>query len=311
MIIKKMMIKNKLKTILRCPACESSDELVETNESKLCCTHCQVAYEIVNGIPILLDPKKSSELFHNYQMNKSESWVSLDKETCGFHFSRKFVETKFKRLNRILNFIKYPYVPVWQPPSFSELHDHYSKGGLVLHLGGGETNPPLEGWVNLDILPYTSVDVVGDARRLPCADDTFDLIVSNSMLEHIVQFHEVISECYRVLKPGGYIWMCVPQVCGRHHTVDYWRWTLPGLKETLKRFEIVSEGARIGTGPFMALLMEATVEAALPRPSFFKEIIRTCILWIALPIRFIDRIAAGSQMFLHYAHTIYVVGKKV
>jgi SAM-dependent methyltransferase len=302
-------MKNELAKILSCPACYSSKGL-EVDGSRLLCGQCSSVYEITNGVPILLDPKKSADLFQNYQVNKGKDWHLLDQHSIGIEFSRKPFHTRFKRLNKWLNFIKYPYVPVWQPPTFQNLHDHYSSGGRVLHLGGGTTSPDLKGWVNADILPYKSVDVVGDGRCLPFPDQSFDLIVSNSMLEHIAEYQTVISECYRVLKPGGYIWMCVPQVCGRHHTYDYWRWTLPGLKKVMGQFEIVNEGARIGTGPFLAILMEATLEAALPRPSFFKELARTVVLWIAFPIRFIDRIAAGSDMFHHFAHTIYVTGRK-
>lgn len=46
---------------------------------------------------------------------------------------------------------------------------------------------------------------VGDARTLPCADATFDLIVNNYMFDLLpeAEFAPVLAEFRRVLKPGG------------------------------------------------------------------------------------------------------------
>ena len=53
---------------------------------------------------------------------------------------------------------------------------------------------------------YERVDLkVGDARKLPCADNAFDLVFSSYMLDLIdtPEIPHVLSEFKRVLKPGG------------------------------------------------------------------------------------------------------------
>lgn len=45
--------------------------------------------------------------------------------------------------------------------------------------------------------------VVGDARKLPFKDETFDLIVAINMLHHVKNPDTVLKECFRVLKLGG------------------------------------------------------------------------------------------------------------
>ncbi len=50
-----------------------------------------------------------------------------------------------------------------------------------------------------------TVGAVGE--RLPFSDNTFDVIVSNQVLEHVESPATVIGEAYRVLKPGGYVFL--------------------------------------------------------------------------------------------------------
>lgn len=55
--------------------------------------------------------------------------------------------------------------------------------------------------------------------RLPFADDTFDRLVANHVLEHIVDDEAALREMYRVLRPGGLAILMVPVVAAR--TEDY------------------------------------------------------------------------------------------
>ncbi len=54
---------------------------------------------------------------------------------------------------------------------------------------------------------HSGLDVVGaDVRRLPFSDEVFDIIVSNSTLDHFESSEEIVyslKELLRVLKPGG------------------------------------------------------------------------------------------------------------
>jgi len=292
--------------ISRCPVCHKQ-ACIDNNESRLTCSVCKADFDIHNGIPILLDKSKSPYLYKLYLEQKSDTWESIDTKEIGFsHFQLEDRNV----FNKIVNFLIYPYRSVKFPPSFIDLHERYSSGGHVLSLGGGSTSPDLPGWINMDISSYTTVDCVGDACNLPFNDKTFSLIVSNSTLEHVELYRDVIDECQRVLKEDGYLYICVPQLAGRHHTRDFWRWTLPGLRYTLKKFEIIEEGVRVGPGMFAAHLLEAIVIGAFPRPKILCEILRSLMLWFALPLRYCDVLASSSEIFRHYAHTIYVIGRK-
>lgn len=45
--------------------------------------------------------------------------------------------------------------------------------------------------------------IVGDARKLPFRDSSFDMVVAINMLHHVKNPQVVLKECFRVLKSGG------------------------------------------------------------------------------------------------------------
>jgi SAM-dependent methyltransferase len=51
----------------------------------------------------------------------------------------------------------------------------------------------------------------GDAFALPFADGTFDIVFHQGLLEHFRNPDDLIAENARVLKPGGYLLVDVPQ----------------------------------------------------------------------------------------------------
>lgn len=54
-----------------------------------------------------------------------------------------------------------------------------------------------------------------DLHSLPYANDVFDVIVHSDTLEHVENPVHALTECLRVLKPGGHLCFTVPAVVGR------------------------------------------------------------------------------------------------
>ncbi len=62
-----------------------------------------------------------------------------------------------------------------------------------------------------EIAPERLIGVLrGDARRLPFADRSFDVVITSEVLEHIQDDVTAIAEMVRVLKPGGRFAATVP-----------------------------------------------------------------------------------------------------
>ena len=88
--------------------------------------------------------------------------------------------------------------------------------------------------------------VVADARELPFEDGSFDTVFSYSVLQHLAKedLPRVVSEVGRVLRPGGLVWIEMPNARGLLNLVrqarrgfsagsgqDVRYWTLAELRE--------------------------------------------------------------------------------
>lgn len=94
--------------------------------------------------------------------------------------------------------------------------------GMGLHLGCG--NNRKVGWVNVDLNP--AADLTLDVREhFPFADNIFSVIYSEHFYEHFQYPRDIthlLSECYRVLEPGGLHSFAVPdgEMVLRHYTTN-------------------------------------------------------------------------------------------
>jgi SAM-dependent methyltransferase len=103
---------------------------------------------------------------------------------------------------------------------------------MALDIGAMDVNGTLRDfcpagveYVGVDIAPGKGVDrVIESARRLPFEDDSFDLAVSSSCIEHDPLFWVTFLELMRVIKPGGFAYISAPSN-GQYHAypLDCWR----------------------------------------------------------------------------------------
>lgn len=62
-----------------------------------------------------------------------------------------------------------------------------------------------------EILNISNVELLGcSAENLPFEENTFDMVYSSHVLEHIPDQMKALAEIYRVLKPGGFHFCVVP-----------------------------------------------------------------------------------------------------
>ncbi len=116
--------------------------------------------------------------------------------------------------------------------------------------------------IRVDLAWYNSLHSNADAHHIPFCSDSFDGVLVEEMLEHCHAPHLVISEIYRILKPGGKLIMTVPFLLPLHdRPIDYFRFTEYGLRYLLRSFGIVSVQAHhTGYGTLIVLLERLIME---------------------------------------------------
>lgn len=124
---------------------------------------------------------------------------------------------------------------------FEETLAPLSDSVCVVDLGAG----PSQFWniflrfpnfISVDFFPYKKVDVVADiTARLPFQNGIADAVILSNVLEHIPNPASVLSECFRILKPGGVIIGTIPFLMRVHQApYDFNRFTNFMLERLLR-----------------------------------------------------------------------------
>jgi len=74
-------------------------------------------------------------------------------------------------------------------------------------------------WVNVDSVAKWNPDILCDGAKLPYYESEIDYFVLHHVLEHFGcgEAAGLIREAHRVLKPGGSLIVCVPDMIGLAH----------------------------------------------------------------------------------------------
>ena len=275
--MKQEVIKNNFGAI-RCNKCLSSNWSKE--DKKLNCSNCDNSYTL----------NETNQLIAVAEFIPHENW---EKVTTSFNlFKDNPKPIKMDKLGG---------------PRISELRKIYDIEDIAINLGSGQDD--YDGFLNIDLGSYDPVDIVADLKNIPMTDNSVDLVASNSVLEHIYDFQEVIEEVFRILKPKGYFYLCVPSSCLRHHEHDYHRWTTAGLLKLMEnKFEIIDNGAARGVGYALITYVEALISYKI-KSRVGKTILSS--LWRLLSAPLLWMKDDPSEEYQAMSQTIYVIGRKI
>jgi SAM-dependent methyltransferase len=154
------------------------------------------------------------------------------------------------------------------------------------YIGGAGRCVP--GYINLDLLAISGVNVAADAEHLPFSSDIFQRIECDAVLEHVRNPEQVMSEIRRVLAPGGYAHVVAP-FCHPFHEYpkDFRRFTPDGLRNLAGSMEVIAEGWR--TGPTATRLVTAIEYIKLLFPfRLWRRVSHLVSGWLLFPFRYVD-----------------------
>ncbi len=102
------------------------------------------------------------------------------------------------------------------------------------------------------------VQKVGIAESLPIESESIDIVLSNQVLEHVLDERKAVQESFRVLKSGGLFIGSVPHISPIHlEPFDFRRFTYYGLKKLLEdyNFKVLEIEGNGGVHKAMALTL--------------------------------------------------------
>lgn len=148
---------------------------------------------------------------------------------------------------------------------------------------------------------------LNDDGSLPVPDASFDAVLSTQVLEHVQDPRLYLTECWRVLRPGGRLLLSTHGIFPYHpDPVDLWRWTGEGLKCEVQRagFEVLR---------FEGIIGMAATGLQLIQDSISYRISGRWIPWLALLVQplvaFLDRFENATTLG-HNAQVFALVGER-
>ncbi|MBU1147064.1 MAG: class I SAM-dependent methyltransferase [Candidatus Omnitrophica bacterium] len=195
--------------------------------------------------------------------------------------------------------------------------NQHAQGKKVLNLGSGVGNfdhylseniRP----VNLDIDPCKpKLDIIADAHFLPFKNESFDIVYSIAVLEHVKKPWIVADEITRVLRSGGYLVLEVPFLNVIHDEHDYFRFTDKGIKSLFdeEKFEVIFEQVGSGGGSFLSVFLYVYLKQFIPTRKL-KIIWELCMRYIFCLFKYADILIDKSETMRITANSFSYIGKK-
>jgi len=173
--------------------------------------------------------------------------------------------------------------------------------------------PPGTKLVCVDLFPGKGVDLVADAHDMHMvADNTVDFVTTISVLEHVRNPQKVVSEIYRILKPGGIVYISVPFVYNFHGDPDdFYRFSYRGIEILCEAFERLDSGFNRGPASSMQQLLPRFLAILF---SFNSDVLFGINLyvfrWLFCWMKYLDKIIGHYKMAYLIHGSSYFIGRK-
>ncbi|MCU1588419.1 MAG: Methyltransferase type 11 [Frankiales bacterium] len=281
-------------TCLMCPVCASE---IEDRGPALRCLGCSAEFPKHGDVPVLIDQARS--LFSHDDILRIATSVQAKKpppvRLPGISANLAVAQA----LKRFAG--SFPDEPSTR----------------ILIIGGGPGGAGAEALaqtrftvVNTDVVVRADVDYAVDGHSLPFQVGTFDGVVIQAVLEHVLDPEAVVAEIHRVLRPGGLVYAETPfmqQVHGGAY--DFVRFTQLGHRRLFRAFEEVESGqvASAGTTLAWSLSYFFTSFARSPRSwHLIRRICQVLLFWL----KHTDRLLAKNPASWDGASCSYFIGRR-
>lgn len=290
--------------LLRCPICVSTLHAVS---NQLQCTNlkCGALFPIVDGVPVLIDEARS--VFSLKDFAARENSVPGSKQSTLKSMVWKVIPNISNNIKARENY-----------DTIARLLLELSPSPRVLVVGGRIIGEGMEKLVNTNAINLVETDVafgprtmvICDAHCLPFEDNSFDGVIAQAVLEHVVDPDRCVEQFHRVLKSKGLVYAetaFMQQVhMGAH---DFVRFTHLGHRRLFRRFDEISSGAVCGPGMSLAWSYRYFL-LSLARSKRLRNLLHMLASFTSFFLKYFDFYFIDKQGAFDAASAYFFMGRK-
>lgn len=259
-------------------------------------------FPIVDGKPVLINENNSIFRISSFEEQQDTTW-----------------KTNRSLLRRIIR--------SWTPSishnlksktNFEHLRETLPAGANILIVGGSVKGSNIDSLigdgnynvVSLDVCLSPLVDLVGDCHDIPFESNSFDLIIIQSVLEHVLDPTRCVSEIHRVLNEEGVVYAETPFIQQVHmKAFDFTRYTHSGHRRLFRDFAEMRSGAIGGPGMALAWSYRAFVRSFSDKPGI-RSVLTIFAHWTSFYLKYIDYLVVNKKASYEGASSFYFMGRK-
>jgi SAM-dependent methyltransferase len=293
---------------LICVTCKNSVNY-SPNDQEIKCLVCNSCYPSIGSIPIMINEKESifdikdftdsRSLF--FDISKKGKWINAVTRFLPSIGGNMLGEKNFDFLENLLVRLNAEGKP------------------RILVVGGSIVGEGMNSFVHSERLSLIEGDVsfgprtqiVFDAHTIPYADSSFDCVVVQAVLEHVIHPHQCVAEIYRVLKPSGVIYAETPfmqQVHGGPY--DFTRYTRSGHRKLFYKFEEIKSGTTAGSGTALAWNYQYFLLSLFGHSNVLRLGVKVFARLTGFWIKYFDYLTRFNERDSDAASGFYFMGKK-
>lgn len=290
--------------MLRCPICHAK---FKRSSQQLECVSmtCNARFPMVDEIPILINENTSIFLIDDVVLRKPTFFKPTKKIRMFLKKAIPSITLNFQSKN---NYAKMIGLLMSRP----------SRPKILVIGGGVGVGSGIECLMENDALELIESDVsfgprtmaIFDAHEIPFEDGSFDAVVVQAVLEHVVDPYKCVEELHRVLKNDGLVYSETPfmqQVHGRQF--DFTRFTHLGHRRLFRKFDEIESGVAAGPGTALAwaykYFLLSFTSSKMPRS--FISAFANCTAFF---LKYFDLFLAERSGAFDAASGYYFLGKK-
>ena len=242
-----MKLSDKIQNKFRCP--RTKEKLRLKGDYLENVVDPNIKYPLIDDIPVLINEENSLFSVNDF-INKTDTTFCVQKGALK------------KILGKIKNYIQ-PGISlnIRATETYQELASLLPEGAVILVIGGSIKGNGMDviydnksyEIVSSDVSFGPYVKIISDAHDIPFENETFDGVIIQAVLEHVLDPHRCVSEVHRVLKPSGLVYADTPFMQQVHmKQYDFTRFTHLGHRRLFRNFEEINSGPSCGPGMALA-----------------------------------------------------------